>query len=260
MPKDSDGFVRSISRGLLVIETLGQVPGRHTLAEVAVATELSRATVRRILATLVALNYCESDGRYFRLRPRALGLGLSYLTALPLWAHAQQVLEQLRNEVRESCAIAVLDREDIVYVLRRPSRKILAANLGIGSRLPAHLVSLGRVMLAALPAKERENYLLSVGLKRLTSRTIVKREALRRQLQKITEQGFAWVDGELDPAICGMAVPIRDQEGTVIAAISINTISGSIDERGAKSRFLLPLKRAAQEIRLQTSVSGQASA
>src|ERR1700752_5250796 len=109
MAKDSDSFVRAIARGFSVVEALGRPPGRHTLSEAAASAGLTRATARRMLATLVALKYCEADGRYFSLRPRALGLGLSYLNALPYWAYAQRALEDLRNEIGESCALAVLD-------------------------------------------------------------------------------------------------------------------------------------------------------
>ena len=87
----------------------------ETLAEAA-ADHLRRDGVERgaivawlghnswdMLATLVALKYCEADGRYFSLRPRALGLGLSYLNALPYWGYAQRALEDLRNDIGESC-------------------------------------------------------------------------------------------------------------------------------------------------------------
>ena len=137
MPKESDGYVRAIERGFALVEALGRSPGRHTLSEAADHAGLNRATARRMLATLVTLKYCEADGRYFRLRPRALGLGLSYLNALPFWGYAQRALEDLRNEIGESCALAVLDETEIVYALRLPARRILSANLGIGSRLPA---------------------------------------------------------------------------------------------------------------------------
>src|SRR6187402_2876469 len=92
MPKESDGYVRAIERGFALIEALGRSPGRHTLSEAAGHAGLNRATARRMLATLVTLKYCEADGRYFRLRPRALGLGLSYLNALPFWGYAQRAL------------------------------------------------------------------------------------------------------------------------------------------------------------------------
>src|SRR3954464_15991243 len=173
MPKESDGYVRAIERGFALIEALGRSPGRHTLSEAAVHAGLNRSTARRMLSTLLTLKYREADGRYFRLRPRAHGLGLSYLNALPFWGYAQRALEDLRNVTGESCALAVLDETDIVYALRLPARRILSANLGIGSRLPAHLVSLGRVLLANLPADQRDNYLANTPLKSVTPRTIV---------------------------------------------------------------------------------------
>lgn len=253
MTKESDGFVRAIARGFSVVEALGRPPGRHTLSETAVIAGLNRATARRMLATLVALKYCEADGRYFSLRPRALGLGLSYLNALPYWGYAQRALEDLRNEIGESCALAVLDETDIVYALRLPARRILSANLGIGSRLPAHLISLGRVLLAALPPEQRNHYLETTEFKKVTPRTLTDPVAIGAELDRTNAQGYAWIDGELDPAICGIAVPVRDQAGNVVAAISINTISGTIDEAAAKERFLIALKRTAQDIRTQTS-------
>lgn len=256
MTKESDGFVRAIARGFSVVEALGRPPGRHTLSETAVIAGLNRATARRMLATLVALKYCEADGRYFSLRPRALGLGLSYLNALPYWGYAQRALEDLRNEIGESCALAVLDETDIVYALRLPARRILSANLGIGSRLPAHLISLGRVLLAALPPEQRARYLETTEFKKVTPRTLTDPIAIGAELDRTNAQGYAWIDGELDPAICGIAVPVRDQAGNVVAAISINTISGTIDEAAAKERFLIALKRTAQDIRTQTSPNG----
>ncbi|MES2750844.1 MAG: IclR family transcriptional regulator C-terminal domain-containing protein [Pseudomonadota bacterium] len=256
MAKDSDSFVRAIARGFSIVEALGRAPGRHTLSEAAAIAGLTRATARRMLATLVTLKYCEADGRYFSLRPRALGLGLSYLNALPYWGYAQRALEDLRNEIGESCALAVLDEADIVYALRLPARRILSANLGIGSRLPAHVISLGRVLLAALPPEQRAHYLANTVFKQITPRTITDPALLARELDRTHAQGYAWIDGELDPAICGIAVPVRDQGGRVVAAISINTISGTIDETKAKKQFLVALKRTAQDIRTQTAANG----
>lgn len=252
MPKDSDGFVRAIARGFSVIEALGRPPGRHMLSEIAVASDLNRATARRVLSTLVSLNYCEADGRYFRLRPRALGLGLSYLTALPFWGPAQRTLEELRNDIGESCALAVLDGTEIVYVLRLPAQRILAANLAVGSRLPAHLVSLGRVLLAGLPLPERESKVSQIEFRKATPRSVADHKALNKALDRVAEQGYAWIDGELDPSICGISVPVRDQRRSVVAAISISLIAGTVSEEQAKKRYLVRLSRAAEEIRAQT--------
>ena len=152
--------------------------------------------------------------------------------------------------------MAVLDETEIVYALRLPARRILSANLGIGSRLPAHVVSLGRVLLAALPPEERQHYLATAELKQIAPRTVTNAAKLGEELARVEEQGYAWIDGELDPAICGIAVPVRDQAGHVVAAVSINTISGTVTEAEAKKKFLVALKRTAQDIRTQTTANG----
>lgn len=235
-----------------MIEALGNPPGRHTIAEVATATNLTRATARRILSTLVRLNYCENDDeRHFKLRPRTLALGLAYLTALPFWGQAQRTLETLRDELKESTALAVLDRTEIIYIARYPARNILPVNLGPGSRLPAHLISLGRVLLAALPASQQVEVCTEIDFRPRTPKSIGTLVALRRDLNKVNSQGYAWVDGELDLAICGMSVPLTAQDGKVVAAISVNAVSGSLTQTQARSRFLSKLKEAAQEIRMQ---------
>jgi IclR family transcriptional regulator, pca regulon regulatory protein len=133
--------------------------------------------------------------------------------------------------------------------------RILSAHLGIGSRLPAHLVSLGRVLLASLPADARQAYLADGNFKPVTARTITDPHRLGEILSRVDSEGYAWVDGELDPAICGIAVPLRDPPGSVVAALSVNTISGTISEAGAKKKFLVPLRRTAQEIRSQMTIA-----
>lgn len=250
-PRRSDEFVRSFARGLSIIEALGRSPGRHTMAEIAALSGLTRATARRVLSTLVELGYAEVKGRYYRLAPRVLGLGLSYVAALPFWGYAQPILEELRSEIGESCALAVLDGAEIVYLVRLPARRILAMNLGVGSRLPAHAVSLGRVLLSGLQDDALDR-VLSRDLQRFTSRTLAEPEGLREELDRVRKQGYAWVDGELDPAISGIAVPVRDHTNGIVAAISVNFISGSLDENAAKARFLVPLRRAAEDIRART--------
>lgn len=250
--RDPQAYVRSLARGLTVIEALGRGPGRHTLAELATNTGLNRAAARRVLLTLVELGYCKSDGRYFSLTPRTLGLGLAFLSGLPFWGYAQQVLEELRTEVNESCAMAVLDGTEILYVMRLPARRILTTNLGIGSRLPAHAVSLGRVLLAGLNEEDLETYFAKSVRQAFTSRTLTKEKDLRAELLRVRERGYAWIEAELDPAICGLAVPVRDSSRNVVAAISANAIASSITEKQASARLLLPLRRAAEEIRARS--------
>jgi IclR family transcriptional regulator, pca regulon regulatory protein len=111
------------------------------------------------------------------------------------------------------------------------------------------------VLLASLPADKRQAYLADSNFKPVTARTVTDPRQLGAILSRVNKEGYAWVDGELDPAICGIAVPLRDPPGSVVAAISVNAISGTISEAGAKKKFLVPLRRTAQQIRSQMTAA-----
>lgn len=241
----SEGFLRSFSRGLTVIAALGKLRGRRTIASVAEATGLPRAVVRRILSTLCELQYAHTDGREYHLTPRVLTLGLSYLASLPYLAYAQQALAELSAEIGESCAMAVMDGSEAVFILRIPSRKVLSPNLVIGSRLPAYATSPGRMLLAQLDESALRRYLDETTLKPFTDRTVDDAERLREALARVRDAGYAWVDRELDPAVAGLSVPLRDRQRRVVAALSVNVIAEGWTEERAVAAYLTPMRRAA---------------
>ncbi|MFT5532486.1 MAG: IclR family pca regulon transcriptional regulator [Burkholderiaceae bacterium] len=253
-PKDlpteraSDSYVHSFARGLAVIRSFGAARPAQTLSEVAAVTELSRAGARRILLTLQSLGYVEAEGRLFRLTPKILGLGFSYLTSLPIWNVAEPVMEDLVAQIHESSSAAVLDRTEIVYVLRVPTRKIMAVNLSVGSRLPAYCTSMGRVLLSGLNESELDALLVASELQAHTPRTLTDRADLRKAIALVRKQGWAVVDQELEGGLISLSAPIRNRQGTIIAAINI---SGSAQRQSAKQMvkvFLEPLQEAARRI------------
>lgn len=247
--KESELHVRAFARGLAVIETMGRGEPRQTIAHIAEAAALPRSVVRRFLITLTHLGFAGSDGKLYWLTPKVLRLGLAYLYAQPFWREAQLALEDLRGQTEESCAMAVLDGSEIVYVVRVPSRRILAMRLSVGSRLPAHVVSLGRVLLAGLEDRALEDHLRHTPPRQFTPHTQTSPEKLRRELHRVRATGYAWVDAELDEAICGIAAPVRDRTGDVVAAINVSLQSGKWTEKKAAARFLGPLRQAAARIR-----------
>jgi len=248
-PSENDSFVRAFSRGLDVVQELGAGPSKRTMASIAEAVGISRSAVRRLLITLTERGFVSTDGKTFSLTPRMLNFGLSYLQTLPFWPYSQPALEALRAATEESCGMAVLDGSDIVYVLRIPSRRILAMNANIGTRLPAHYVSLGQVLLSGLDPAGLKSYGDSVLFERRTAQSITSMSLLETTLEKVREKGYAWVDGELDSAICGLAVPLRKRNGQIIAAINISLISGAWSEAQAIASLLTPLREAAEQIR-----------
>ncbi|MER7402809.1 IclR family transcriptional regulator C-terminal domain-containing protein [Streptomyces sp. NPDC000070] len=232
-------FVRSFERGLAVIRAFDAEHPALTLSEVARACELTRAAARRFLLTLADLGYVHTDGRRFRLTPRVLELGYSYLAGYTLSQLAEPHLEQLVARVRESSSLCVLDGDDIVYVARVPTRRIMTASITVGTRFPAYVTSVGRVILAHLPDEDAEARLARAELKPLTTRTITTPDALRTELRRVRRQGYAVVDQELEEGLRSVAAPVRDRDGDVVAAVNIAVHAGrnSVD---SVRRDLLP--------------------
>jgi len=108
------------------------------------------------------------------------------------------------------------------------------------------------VLLAGLEAKELNEYLNTVVLKPLTSATVVDRDLLRKQINKAGAQGYAWIEGELDDSICGLAVPVKDAAGKTIAAINVSLPMGQIREDQAVQQYLVDLRQAAAQLRAAT--------
>lgn len=243
------GFVRAFARGIDVIEALGSRTAGSSIATVADATGLSRAAARRLLLTLVERRLAATDGKLFTLEPRVLNLGLAYLNTLPYWPYAQPALEDLRARTDESCGMAVLDGGHIVFVMRIPAHRILAMNANIGTRLPAHCVSMGQVLLAGLDDEEFEAFASGRTLERATPSTLTSLADLKTRIEQVRARGYAWVDGELDPAVCGIAVPLKNRAGRTIAAINVSLTAGAWDEDTARRKLLSSLRETAERIR-----------
>ena len=165
-------FVQSLERGLAVIRAFGPEDPELTLSDVARRTGLTRAAARRFLLTLADLGYVRSDGRLFALTPRVLDLGYAYLSSLSLPEVAEPHLERLAAEVRESSSVSVLDGDEIVYVGRVPTSRIMRVAINVGTRFPAYATSMGRVLLAALEPDELDAYLARAEIRPLTARAI----------------------------------------------------------------------------------------
>jgi IclR family transcriptional regulator, pca regulon regulatory protein len=242
-------FVRSLGRGLAVIRAFSRESPMLTLSEVSQKTGLTRAASRRYLLTLQDLGYVGSDGRQFMLRPQVLALGYAYLSSLNVGEIAQRHMEALVEQVHESCSASVLDGTDIVYVARVPTRRIMTIALAVGTRLPAHATSMGRVLLSELSEVALPQYFDSVTLNRLTPKTVVEPDRLRTILRDIHRQGWALVDQELEDGVRSVAVPIRrgPRDGTQ-AAINVSAHAARVSVERLRDEFLPLLQETAAQI------------
>ncbi|CAN5346099.1 IclR family transcriptional regulator C-terminal domain-containing protein [soil metagenome] len=225
-PEPSDQYVQSLVRGLSVIRAFDADHATMTLSEIAAQTDLTRATARRFLLTLVEIGYVRTDGRTFELTPRVLELGFSYLSALSLPELAQPHLEAFSRETGESSSMSVLDGSEIVYVARAAVRRIMSVSISVGTRFTAYTTSMGRVLLAATDAA------LPEVLEHPTPRSLATVADLRAELARVREQGFSLVDQELEIGLRSLAVAITDAAGSTVAAINVSVAAGahSLDE------------------------------
>ena len=234
-------FVQSLERGLAVIRAFDEHNVELTLSDVARSTGLTRAAARRFLLTLADLGYVRTDGRWFSLSPRVLELGYAYLSSLTLPEVAEPHLERLVAEVHESSSVSVLDGEDIVYVARVPTARIMTVSINVGTRFPAYATSMGRVLLAAMEEPALDAYLAGVELRRLSPRTVTSTDALRGELVKVRRQGWALVDQELEEGLRSVAVPIRDRNGAVVAAANLSAHASRMTIEAARRGLIPPL-------------------
>jgi IclR family pca regulon transcriptional regulator len=241
-------FVQSLARGLSIIRAFDGDHTDLTLSEVARITGLPRAVARRFLHTLVELGYMRTDGRRFALRPKILELGYAYLSSMTLPEIAMPHLELLVEKVRESSSVSVLDGDEVVYVARVPTKRIMTVAISVGTRFPAYATSMGRVMLAGQSDQWLDGFFASTELRALTSRTITEPSQLRRELSRIREQGWALNDQELEEGLRSLAAPIRDSEGRVIAAVNVSAHASLRTPEALVTDLLPPLLETARQI------------
>ncbi|MGY1633598.1 IclR family transcriptional regulator C-terminal domain-containing protein [Geodermatophilus sp. SYSU D01186] len=250
LPARDSTFVQSLDRGLAVIRAFDAEHPRLNLSDVARATGLTRAAARRFLLTLVQLGYVRVDGREFSLRPRVLELGYSYLSGLTLPEVAEPHLETLVSRVHESSSLSVLDGDDIVYVARVPTKRIMTVLIAVGTRFPAHATSMGRVLLSGLPHDELAAYLQRAVFTRFTEHTVTDPVELRAAVELVRRQGYAVVDQELEHGLRSAAAPVRDADGEVVAALNVSVHASRTSMAELEHELVPTLLETAQDIEL----------
>jgi IclR family transcriptional regulator, pca regulon regulatory protein len=219
-----------------------------TLTEVARSSGLTRASARRFLLTLERLGYVRAGGRLFALTPRVLELGYSYLSSLSLPEIAEPHLERLAEQVHESSSVSVLDGDEIVYVARVPTKRIMTVSISVGTRFPAYATSMGRVLLAELDRAELDDFLERCELRPLTDGTLTTAAALREELGRVRRQGWALVDQELEAGLRSVAAPIRDATRRAVAAVNVSAHASRTTLEHVRRGLLPPLLETASRI------------
>ena len=244
-------FVEALARGLDVLTVFDAERSQMTMAEVATAARLARPTARRLLLTLCELGYIRVADGCYSLTPKVLRLGIAYYGSLGLWDVAQPHLADLVALTHESSSMAQLDGSDIVYVARVAVPKIITLRVSIGTKFPALQTSQGKVLLAALPSDELELVLAEPSRSGLPPFLPRDPQQVATELTTVRARGWALADEELAPGIRSVAVPVRDRDGVVQAAMNVTVNSAEtaletlIDEH--LPRLLVAASRASAD-------------
>jgi len=241
-------FVTAFARGLGVIQCFSKGAEVLTLADVAARTGLSRGTARRFLLTLHALGFVAAEDGHFRLLPKVLDLGYSYLSSVPLWELAQPFMKNIVDEVDESCGLAVMDGHDVVYLARVPPTHIYTIPVHVGTRMPAHANAMGQVLLSELSDSELDDYFAHAELHKITPQTETDPTALRKTLSQIREQQYAMPMHQVYEGRISLAVPIRNRQGKAVAAMNVSAMLSRVSIREFQEKILPLLQRTAKQI------------
>jgi IclR family transcriptional regulator, pca regulon regulatory protein len=247
-------FVEALARGLDVIRAFSPEATRMTVSDIAARTKLARPTVRRLLMTLEHLGYVRSHDGAYSLTARTLELGTAYVSMLGMWDTARPLLEQLVARTGESSSIAQLDGSDIVYTARVPVPKIIAFAVQIGTRFPAVATSMGKVLLADLPAERLDEVLALPSRSNVVPHRVSSRGQLDRELATVRRRGWALSDERLARGIRSAAAPIRSSAGHVVAAVNVTVHAAETSIEVLTERHLPLLLETADAITREWSL------
>ncbi|MBN1318291.1 MAG: IclR family transcriptional regulator [Anaerolineales bacterium] len=223
MKKDPDSYnVRAVERATQILLSFDNEHPERGVSEIAEITGLHKATVHRIIMTLLNCGFLERApaGEKFCLGLRVIELGLGALRRLGVRQIAYPYMQQLVERFEETCDLSIFDRGRILYLEVVHSEHSLTIAARIGRRLPAYCTASGRVFLAFLPPEVVES-VLAAPLTPCTGKTITSLALLREEIEATRQRGYALDDEEYEEGIRAVSAPIRDIDGNIIAALSI---------------------------------------
>lgn len=220
----ADGGHRAANRVVDILELLATRPEGLPLRDVSAQLEAPKSSLLPLLRALTARGYlAQGRAREYRLGPSALDLGATVSTPRDLVETARPLLVALMRRTGESVFLGTMssDRTAIVYADRVESGHIIQYAGGVGDRRPLHATSIGKAILAFLPAGERDEIVESLSLSRHTERTVTSLPALRASLEEVARTGVCVTIEELVVGASGLAAPVFDRHGRVAGACAI---------------------------------------
>jgi IclR family pca regulon transcriptional regulator len=245
-PLDKRDWIAGLEKGLAILEAFDDQHPRMTPTQAAARTGLTRTAARRYLLTLEHLGYLYTDGKLFGLTPRVLRVGWSYFDSARLPRTVQPYLQQLSATLNESVYVSVLDDWELVVIARNGGSRVMTTGFVLGARVPAPLTSPGVVLLGYRPDQDSVRAWLSgAELTPFTPYTLTDNARLEEKIRQARADGHAVIEQQLQVGVRGIAVPMKNRHGDVVAALSTNMPIGKESTDAALRRVLPHLQEAA---------------
>ncbi len=232
---------------MTLLDALAANPDASSLKQLAQATELHPSTAHRILGAMTTARFVErQDAGTYRLGIRLLELGNLVKSRINLREVAQPFMQRLHEQIGEAINLGIRHDDEIIYIDRTSSgRSLVRVVYLVGGRAPLHITSVGKLFLAADDAQKVRDYAKRTGLPGKTPHSLTTPLALEKELDKIRRHGIAYDDEEAELGLKCVAAPIRDDEGQVVAGISVSAPSDRHDPD-----WVTAVKQTADEISL----------
>jgi IclR family pca regulon transcriptional regulator len=234
---------QSLTKAITLLKAMEHFPRGVTTAEIARAADLPPATAARLLATLQDAGFAERDDQGWSVGPDLVRLAQRARPQRALARRARPVLAGLAAEAKESAMLGVpRGRTRVVVVAQADGPRLLGITSWVGRPIDdLHASAAGKLLLAELDDAAVGAWIRRARPARLTSRTLAAPAALLAELARVRERGWAEIDGESEPGLASVAVPVRDAGGSLAAMIGYSGPSGRLD----RAALVAPLRRAA---------------
>jgi len=241
-------WIAGLERGLAILEGFDNDHPLMTATQAAERTGLNRTAARRYLLTLEHLGYLYSDGKKFGLTPRVLKLGWSYFDSARLPRILMPFLQRITAILNESVYVSVLDDWESICIARNGATRVMTSGFALGARVQAHLASPGIVMLGFEPEETIRAKLAELALVPFTPHTITDHRLLDDEVRKARKQGYALLEQQLQTGVRGIALPLKNRNGQLIAALSVSLPMKNESKEAALERVLPVLQETANSL------------
>ncbi|MCA1552871.1 MAG: IclR family transcriptional regulator [Chloroflexi bacterium] len=215
--------IQSVQRASAILKAFGEASPQLGVGELARQLDLHKSTVSRLLATLEGEGWVERapHGDKYRLGVEFIRLATRAPHFADVRAVAPPFLNKLAEHTHETVNLSIRDGNAALNVEQASGAYLVGGTNWVGRRTPLHCVANGKVLLAFQPRAEIERVFMTP-LSRFTQHTLTSKSAVRAELRRVRERGYATALGELEEGLNAVAAPIRDRSGAVVAALSVS--------------------------------------